>query len=315
MAKKHFSMHLTAERIQAFLDGTLPKEEGADVQEHATFCARCQGELESWQLLYSELEELPVLEPSQGFAQRVLSELDIAITPEVAKVRRFGWLRRRAARTIEHLDAPGLQDYVEGLLPQSQMARVRTHLDTCRACHDEAAQWSALVRGLESLPVLVPSAGFAQRVMAQVRIGSLVRTPAAASLPRQVLAWAGRAVPRTQRAWAIISGVAVTPVTVVALLVYAVFSNASVTPAHLASFLWWKASGALSTIAAALMEGLFESAIMFQAYSVLEAMAGAPALVAMGAVSLAAATSLAGWVLYRNLITTPVDGHYATASV
>ncbi len=315
MAKKHFNMHLTAERIQAFLDGTLPKEESVDVQEHATSCASCQGELQAWQLLYSELKELPVLEPSRGFAQQVLSELDTAVTPEVAEVRRLGWLRRRVARSVEHLDAPRLQDYVEGLLPGPQTARVQAHLEACGACRGKAVQWRNLVHGLESLPELVPSAGFAGRVMAQVRIGSLVRTPAAISLPRQVLAWAGRVVPRTQKAWAIISGVAVTPVTVVALLVYAVFSNASITLGHLASFFWWKASGAVSTIAVALMEGLSESAIMFQAYSVLEAMAGAPALVAMGAVSFAAATSLAGWVLYRNLITTSANGHYATASV
>ena len=65
-----------------------------------------------------------------------------------------------------------------------------------------------------------------------------------------------------------------------------------------------------------LTEGLVESPIAFSAYSVLEVLAGAPAITAMVAVSLCAATSLSGWVLYRNLITTrTVDGNYARASI
>ena len=200
------------------------------------------------------------------------------------------------------------------------MARVEAHLDACGACSNEAATWRELVQRIETLPELAPSAGFAKRVMAQVRIGRLVRERTAVtdpvSAPGRVLAWAGGLLPRTQKAWAVISGVAVTPATVVALLVYAVFSNPAVTPGYLASFLWWKVSGGVSAVAGVLADTLFESAIIFQAYSALETLAGAPALAAMVAVSLAAATSLSGWVLYRNLIPTQtVDGQYARASI
>ena len=38
VAKKYPKAHLTAERIQAFLDEALSQDESAEVQEHATFC-------------------------------------------------------------------------------------------------------------------------------------------------------------------------------------------------------------------------------------------------------------------------------------
>jgi hypothetical protein len=156
--------------------------------------------------------------------------------------------------------------------------------------------------------------------MAQLAIGHLVRTPApsaATSATRQwVLGWAERLIPRTQKAWAVISGVALTPVTVVALLAYAVFSNPLVTPGYLASFLWWKVTGGVSALVGLFADGVLESPLVFYAYSVLGALANAPVVTAMVAVSLAAATSLSGWVLYRNLMTTrTVDGNYATASI
>ena len=138
MAKKHPTSHLTPERIQAFLDEALSREERVRVQEHATFCVQCQAELEAWQFLYSELRDLPELSPAPSFRERVLAGLDTAVegldaavpTPSAEK-RLFGWSRRRVARAAEHVTPERLQDFVEGLLPARQMARVSTHLDAC----------------------------------------------------------------------------------------------------------------------------------------------------------------------------------------
>ena len=316
MAKKYPKTHLTAERFQALLDDVLSLEERAEVQNHAAFCGRCQAELEAWHLLYSELGELPELSPAPNFRDRVLAGLETAVPAASAEKPVFGWLRGRAVRAAEHLDAERLQDYLEGLLPARQMARVSAHLEACGVCRSEEEQWRGLIQGIENLPVMAPSSAFAGRVMGHVRIGRLVRPMAARTAQGRALAWAGRLVPRTQRAWAVISGIALTPATVFALLGYAVFSNPLVTPGALASFLWWKISGGATALWGLLADGLVESAIAFHAYSVFEVLAGAPALTAMVAVSFAAATGLSGWVLYRNLMTTrTVDGNYARASL
>ena len=331
MAQKHPKTHLTAERIQAFLDDALSRDDRAEIQEHATSCGRCQAELETWQLLYSELGGLPELSPAPNFRERVLAGLDTAVTseqrlpvsaeqrlPVSAEQRLFGWLRKRAVRAAEHLGPERLQDYVEGLLPERQMARVSAHLEACEDCHGEEEQWRSLIHGIEKLPVMAPSSAFASHVMGQIRIGRLMR-PAAASTARGFAlarAWAGRLVPRTQKAWAVISGIALTPFTVGALLAYAVFSNPLVTPGALASFLWWRISDGANAVWGLLADGLVESPIAFYAYSALDLLAGYPGVTAMGAVSFAAATSLAAWVLYRNLMTTrTADENYARVSV
>ena len=316
MAQKRPKTHLTAERIQAFLDEALSRDERARVQEHAAFCGRCQAELEAWQLLYSELGELAELSPAPSFRDRVLAGLDTAAPAEPAPKRLFGWSRRRAVRAAQHIGPERLQDYIEGLLPTGQMARVSTHLEACGNCRSEEEQWRSLIQGIEKLPVMAPSSAFAGQVMGRVRIRRLMRPVAARTARARAAAWAGRMVPRTQRAWALISGIALTPFAVGALLTYAVFSNPLVTPGGLASFLWWRVSGGATALGGFLMDGLVESPIAFYAYSVLDLLAGAPTVTAMVTVSFSAAMSLSGWVLYRNLITTrTVDGNYARASI
>jgi hypothetical protein len=200
------------------------------------------------------------------------------------------------------------------------MARVSAHLEACGGCRAEEEQWRSLIHGIEQLPVMVPSDAFASHVMGQIRIGRLVRPVAArtahGSALAPVLAWARRLVPRTQKAWAVISGIALTPVTVFVLLAYAVFRNPLVTPEGLASFVWWRISDGASALWGLLANGLVESPLAFYVYSALDFVVAAPAVTAMVAVSFTAATTLAGWVLYRNLKTTrTVDGAYARASV
>ena len=316
MAKKHQKQHLTAERIQAFLDDSLSQDERDEVEGHSAFCGRCQAELEAWQLLYSELGGLAELSPASDFRNRVLDGLDEVVPAAPNEKRGFAWLRRRAVRAAEHVAPDRLQDYVEGLLPARQVASVATHLEGCGVCRTEETQWRNLIRGIEQLPAMAPSHAFAGRVMGQIQLGRLVRPVAARTARARALAWAARLVPKTQKAWAVVSGIALTPATVVALLTYAVFSNPLVTPLGLASFVWWKISDGTTALWGLLTDGLVESGAAYYAYSMLDVLAGAPAVATMVAVSFAAATSLAGWVLYRNLITArTVDGDHARVSV
>jgi anti-sigma factor RsiW len=315
VAKKPSKTHLTAERIQAFLDDSLSLDERDKVQAHSVFCRSCQAELEAWNLLYSELDRLPELSPGPNFSDHVLASLDISASV-TAKDRALGWLRRRAGQASKHLDPERIQDYVEALLPAGRMARISAHLDGCGICRREEGQWRSLILGIRELPLMAPSSGFNGRVMARIQLGRLVRRAVPRTLGQRTLHGAGRLLPRTQRAWAVISGIALTPATVMALVGYAVFSNTLVTPGGLASFLWWRVSDSATGLWTFLANGLVESGLLSTAYSIWDLLSGAPAATAMVAMSFTAATSLAGWVLYRNLLTTQtVDGKYARVSV
>ena len=306
-------MHLNAERIQAFLDGALGTEERVELERHAASCAGCQADLDGWRLLYSQLGGLPELRPSQGFARRVLAGIESSaalqpegsLEPEPAKTRGFGWFGLRGAPRPRHMGPERLQDYVEGVLTARQTARVEAHLDSCRACRTEAGAWRELIRRIEVLPALAPPAGFAGQVMAGIRTRRPASGRAAAREPAGVRAWATHPFrPRRQTAWAALSGVAVTPVAITALLCYAVFSNPAVTPGYLASFLWWNVTSGLSGAADLLADALFESGWISEAYLIFSALAGQPVAAAIGAAFLTGATSLSGWVLYRNLAPT-----------
>ena len=70
--------HLSAERLQAFLDGDLPAGDVARVEEHLAACVRCSEELASWSVLFEDLDGLPSLAPPAGFAERVIAGIQPA---------------------------------------------------------------------------------------------------------------------------------------------------------------------------------------------------------------------------------------------
>jgi hypothetical protein len=74
-------------------------------------------------------------------------------------------------------------DDLDALLAGAEHTSVRAHLAECPACNDLAANDRALVDALAALPHFDPTDGFAERVMAQVRVAesprrSILRLPA-----------------------------------------------------------------------------------------------------------------------------------------
>jgi hypothetical protein len=61
-----------------------------------------------------------------------------------------------------------LQDYLTRDLPPAQRSMVDAHLLECDRCRQEMALMSVVVSGLSTQPVLEPSAGFTQRVVANL---------------------------------------------------------------------------------------------------------------------------------------------------
>ncbi len=303
--------HLSAEVLQALLEGELPVAERARAEEHLRSCARCAAELEGWRSLFERLDGLPELAPSVDFPERVMAGVvPAAPLPLAARIRaRLGLVADAA-----HPSADRLQDYVEGLLPTRHAARVRTHLGHCATCAAQAEAWRATFAHLGRLGRFAPADGFAARVMAGVR----VPVPAPARVPewKRALRWVRGLVPQTRQAWATVSGVALTPAITAGLVLWSVCSHPTLTPSALASFVWWKASALAAVAWQALSTRALASASLFEVYSFFGSLAWSPAVVAGTFLALSAGTVAAVWVLYRNLFAShPGDGRIAHASL
>ena len=308
--------HLSAEVLQAFLEGDLPSREGSSVEQHVGSCARCSSELDVWRSLFSELGNLPSVSPREGFQDRVMADVR-TLTPLPLAAR----IRNRIAvlvpgRADGHISADRLQGILEGLVPARQVARIEAHLSSCGQCANEADSWRSVFATLDRLPRLEPGAQFAGRVMAGMRMPAAI----AASVPvpawQKAAAWAAKLVPQTRTAWAAISGVAVAPAVTAGLVFSALVSHPTLTPGSLASYAWWRSSDILSAGWAAISGFAVEIAQASGVLSLFDGLAAAPLVVAAGLLLYTAASAFALRVLYKHVYANhPLDGRYAQVSV
>ncbi|HSG46431.1 MAG TPA: zf-HC2 domain-containing protein [Longimicrobiales bacterium] len=302
--------HLTPERIQALLDGDIPALEARALRAEVDGCPRCRAEVEAWEVLFQDLGEIPLLEPSPAFRERVLEQLP---TPRRQRVLAtlFG---RRDAR--EHATVPELQEHLDGRLAARDATRLEEHLGRCAACRTEMEGLHAVVAGLESLPRLLPSPDFGEAVMARFRVQQMAAAALAPTTRRErFLAWAKARVPSSSRGWAAALGAGTAPAVTLALALQAVFSYDLVTFSNLISFLRFKLSGLTEGVGAALARTAADHAVLAQGWEVIQILAGSPTLVAAAAVALSGTSLGAAWVLYRNLVLPQgEEGRYAQAS-
>ncbi len=300
--------HLSAERIQAFLDGLLSRREAAAVQEHAHWCARCQAELDVWMLLFRELEDLPQLEPSPGFIERVLVQRTArekrVRLPVAARVRsRLVHVLGGRGTADRHPEPDRLQDLLDGILLGPELVETRAHLAACSNCRTEMVQWRELAAHLEGLSNLAPSPGFEERVMARVRARApAVATAAARSRSARLWSRVGALRPRTRRAWAVACGVVVAPTAAASALAYFVLSHPALTPGYLLSFLWWQLSGFAVASLQALLGGVVESATVFRMYTMVQFLMETPQILVAALGTFTLLTLWAVRVLYHNLL-------------
>lgn len=122
----------------------------------------------------------------------------------------------------DHPTAEQLQDLLERSLDSAEQSVVEAHVEECTDCRLELDELRSLFGALSSLQRFAPSPGFADTVMAKVR----VRRPAFAG----VNAWIERVTPHTTRGWAAAAAVLALPVIGATLLVTWVMSRPGVTP-------------------------------------------------------------------------------------
>ena len=301
--------HLSAETLQALLEGQLPAGEAGPAERHLAACARCSAEYEAFQVLFRELEELPSLAPSAGFSRRVMAKVVLA-EPLSLAARIRGWAG--VAAPSDHPSGEGLQDLVDGVLPARVAARMSAHLEGCHVCAHEAKALRGTVEALEGLGRFSPSEGFAARVMAQVTVPA--PAPVRVADWKRAVGWLQGLVPQTRQAWAAVSGVALTPAVTLGLVLWTVFSHPTLTPGALVSFLGWKVTELAGVAWQAFSATALESAGLFKIYSMLGSLAGSPLTLAGLFTAMSVGTVAAVWVLYRNLIVHhPMDGRIAHA--
>lgn len=196
-----------------------------------------------------------------------------------------------------HPTAERLQAFVEESLERRQRAAVESHVSVCEQCGGEVEELRVLFGALSALPTFAPSAGFADVVMAKVR----VRRPAFAGAD----AWLERVTPRTTRGWAAAAAVLALPVLGATLLLTWLLTQPGVTPQGL-----WTLAGGM--VGEAAVSGWQWAWAHFAGTTLAAWLARAAELaltVGRGEIGLAAvlfATLTAGstYVLYQNLFRT-----------
>lgn len=305
--------HVATGVLQDFADGSLPLREAVGVKRHLDQCSACATEAVAWTNVMNRLQELDSFEPRPSFADCVMERVEIPVVlPLTARIRSrvsslFG------APAAEHVPGGLLQDFAEGTLPGKAIAHIQEHVEGCGRCASEVDAWHGVLGRLEGLAAFSPSQGFADQVMARLQVAQ--PAPAVAARRRataRALAAAWRLVPQTREAWAALSGVAVTPAVITGLVFYAVFSHPTLTLGSLASFAWWQVTDLAAAGFAAFSGAAVQSAAVFGIYPLLETLAAAPLMVAIGVLAYSTVCALALRVLYKNLNPNrPVDGRYA----
>lgn len=181
-----------------------------------------------------------------------------------------------------HLTPEEIDRCALGAAVEERPGPLAAHLEGCAACRREVALLEALDRRLAALPYLEPSAGFASRVMARVRLPE----------PLHEKAWAG-----IRRRWALLAaGLAAATVTVGGMAWW-LFGEQELTPSGLLAFI---AEGTRTMAVRGAIAGgrlLYDLGVVEVAGTLIEQVALTQAAGAMAALSLLGMGAL--WTMKR----------------
>ena len=214
-----------------------------------------------------------------------------------------------------HPDTERLQGFAEASLPEGERGVVASHLQACPSCTAAVEEWRSLFLALSALPQLAPRPGFADRVLAGLKLPA--RAPAWAPLLQRAGELISRVAPQSTGGWALLTAFVTLPLLVGGGVLAWLFSRGFVTPATLWTFVNDRATSGLQSLGAAALTTLIQTPAVAWVVSavrqVLET-AGLTGLGAIGAVA-GALTMLSIWILYRNLFRTPTrESNYVTYS-
>ena len=301
-------------RMFSYLDGVLQSGERDAFEAEIAADRALAADVAFLRVLLATLDEVAAFAPSPDFRVRVLASLGVR---ESWRVRLLSRLRGSSSAYMPNVFTALLD---EGL--NTRQAKVLTAFV---AGDPEAtaalAGWRRLYRDLEVLPGFAPSEGFADRVMARVRVleqqrsarraavrsggRALAGVPAVPALMRYVTAtgsWMRARPPGSRQRFAVASGMAVGPAAVFAVTLYMLSGNPLLTLSNVASFLLNKTAGAFSGLTEGLMRGVPERISGF-----LDSWGLSTPDLTTGLVLFGALTLVSAWILYRNVVKVPVS--------
>jgi anti-sigma factor RsiW len=227
---------------------------------------------------------------------------------------------------MQHPAAERLEAFVEGALERADRVVVESHLVGCPRCQAEVEEWRALFAALSGLPQFDPSLGFADRVMAGVRVRAASGWQSAWEASwrdawQQSAARAGaladRVTPRTSFGWGLAAALMALPVLLGGGVVAWLVSQSYLTPQTLWAWTSDTLVQGLQGIGTTAIGAVLQTDMatwLLSSGSEFVSTAGMTGIGLAMAVA-GAATMLSVWVLYRNLFRTPTrESHYVTYS-
>jgi anti-sigma factor RsiW len=213
------------------------------------------------------------------------------------------------SESLHHPTPDRLEALVEGTLPDGDRVVLESHVLGCVRCQGEVEEWRALFAALSELPRFAPSVGFAERVLAGVRVSRPWYVRVGAAL--------GRLLPTSTFGWSALAAVLGLPVILGAGALVWLLSYPTLTFGDLSYFLAIRAIAALQAGAAGAAGLLLENTATLRAVQTGRSILSGAGLKELGlAISLfSTLTALSLWVLYANLFrTTTRERSYATFS-
>jgi anti-sigma factor RsiW len=196
-----------------------------------------------------------------------------------------------------HPSPERLEALVEGDLPEAERSAIEAHVAACVRCQAEVEEWRTVFAVLASLPRLAPSPGFADRVLARVRI----ERPWTA----RIAALLARLAPRTTAGWALLTACLTLPAAAATALIAWILTRPGLNAETLMTvmaFLRERAADLLLSFAGHAATTAMESTLAAWIARLIERiLAAAPAQLGAAAAVFTALTLASVWVLYRHL--------------
>jgi anti-sigma factor RsiW len=203
-----------------------------------------------------------------------------------------------------HPTADRLEAFVEGALGDGDRVVLESHLLSCQACQMQVEEWRGLFNALASLPQFEPSIGFANRVMAHVRVA-----PRAAWQE-----WADRATalvtqvaPKTNYGWSLAAALFALPVILGGSAIAWLISKSYITPGALMGYTRESLVEGLQGVGSTAIAALMQTDIAAWVVANVGAVISMTGVTGLGAILAGAGTMtvVSTWVLYRNLFRSP----------